>query len=184
MNQEQINFCRNEWIPALRSGQYQQTQETLREIDENGNDSYCCLGVCASLFPDVIWVDNEVETSLYSEELDDYFDEVVNRPYAVTIDHIIDRERVLLDETAKSCDVALLDVFGERAGVNAQTMSVPPTNEEYSIPVDGPSNAVIHHYIREVDLAGLNDQGWSFGQIANVIEYICNEWEEYNATAT
>lgn len=42
------DFILNEWIPALRSGEFQQTQFGLRKkID--GKFAYCCLGVACEL---------------------------------------------------------------------------------------------------------------------------------------
>jgi len=38
------DFILNEWVPALRSGKYQQGTGTLF-----ANDCYCCLGVAADL---------------------------------------------------------------------------------------------------------------------------------------
>lgn len=37
------------WIEALRSGEYQQGTNWLKST-EQGNDSYCCLGVLCELF--------------------------------------------------------------------------------------------------------------------------------------
>ena len=41
-----VNEARvQQWIDALRSGQFQQTQSTLRRIEGLNIKSYCCLGV-------------------------------------------------------------------------------------------------------------------------------------------
>lgn len=40
---------RDDWVNALRSGEYKQTTNTLRRFDEDGNPSYCCLGVLSVL---------------------------------------------------------------------------------------------------------------------------------------
>lgn len=53
MNQE----IKRQWIDALRSGEYKQTQECLRDPSIN---SYCCLGVLCDLYikgnEDADWV--------------------------------------------------------------------------------------------------------------------------------
>lgn len=38
------------WIKALRSGKYKQTRGWLKEVDDDGKDRYCCLGVLCDLF--------------------------------------------------------------------------------------------------------------------------------------
>jgi hypothetical protein len=37
------------WVKALESGKYQQTQGQLRDINEDGESSFCCLGVLCHL---------------------------------------------------------------------------------------------------------------------------------------
>ena len=37
------------WVEALRSGKFEQTRETLCQIDQEGNKSFCCLGVLCTL---------------------------------------------------------------------------------------------------------------------------------------
>ena len=44
---------------ALESGKYKQTRYRLRETDDKGNESFCCLGV----FCDLNGVDIDVETN-------------------------------------------------------------------------------------------------------------------------
>lgn len=46
MNQE----IKQKWIEALRSGKYKQGKYHLKIVDESGEESFCCLGVLASLF--------------------------------------------------------------------------------------------------------------------------------------
>lgn len=47
---EQIQHNRRGWITDLRSGNYTQANGCLVRVDDEGNRSYCCLGVpCASL---------------------------------------------------------------------------------------------------------------------------------------
>lgn len=43
------NVTKQEWIDALRSGDYDQGQGALVKIDEQGECSYCCLGVLAHI---------------------------------------------------------------------------------------------------------------------------------------
>lgn len=38
-----------QWVAALRSGEYKQGTGVLRETDESGETTYCCLGVLCEL---------------------------------------------------------------------------------------------------------------------------------------
>lgn len=41
---------KKKWLKALRSGEYQQVQNELRKIDNNGNTiGFCCLGVLCNI---------------------------------------------------------------------------------------------------------------------------------------
>lgn len=37
------------WVDALRSGEFRQTSGLLTRVDEEGNESHCCLGVACVL---------------------------------------------------------------------------------------------------------------------------------------
>ncbi len=40
---------KDRWLKALRSGQYDQCKEQLCQIDNEGNSSFCCLGVLTNI---------------------------------------------------------------------------------------------------------------------------------------
>ena len=40
---------KQQWITALRSGNYPQGRGYLRRIDDDGKEGYCCLGVLCEL---------------------------------------------------------------------------------------------------------------------------------------
>jgi hypothetical protein len=40
----------NKWVTALRSGKYRKTTGELCKVAENGNKSWCCLGVLTDLY--------------------------------------------------------------------------------------------------------------------------------------
>lgn len=52
---EFITFAREQWIPALRSGQYRRASGMLYDPDVDG---YCCLGVLCEIHPDVARTDD------------------------------------------------------------------------------------------------------------------------------
>ncbi len=56
---------KQKWVSALRSGDYQQTQERLRK-----EDGFCCLGVLCDLYikeNNVEWQHNEVDGYFYEK---------------------------------------------------------------------------------------------------------------------
>lgn len=59
-SKEAVDFIRDEWIPALRSGNYKQGCLVLRDHD----DKFCCLGVACDLL--------EVRLNLKVSSRDDY----------------------------------------------------------------------------------------------------------------
>lgn len=46
----QLTIEQQQWIDALRSGNYKQCKEHLKTEDIDGQISYCCLGVATELF--------------------------------------------------------------------------------------------------------------------------------------
>lgn len=40
---------KNKWVKALKSGNYKQGRRCLKQKDEKGNYTYCCLGVMADI---------------------------------------------------------------------------------------------------------------------------------------
>jgi hypothetical protein len=40
---------KKQWLEALRSGKYKQTDGCLRYTDQNGSHGYCCLGVLCDI---------------------------------------------------------------------------------------------------------------------------------------
>ncbi len=61
------------WVKALRSGKYRKTTGNLCKVAENGNKSWCCLGVLTDLYnkehkQDPIEIEAEDEDLPYSVE--------------------------------------------------------------------------------------------------------------------
>jgi hypothetical protein len=53
---------KKQWVEALRSGNYKQCTEQLRDGNPEEGFSYCCLGVLADLLPDAEWAwDNSID---------------------------------------------------------------------------------------------------------------------------
>ena len=67
MNIEEVQRQnRQEWVTALRSGDYKQTSGILR--DENG---YCCLGVACDLYDSTKWVKVVIDGGVEYEYMGD-----------------------------------------------------------------------------------------------------------------
>lgn len=47
---QKLTPAQEEWLQALESGKYKQGTMRLKRLDENGNPSYCCLGVACELY--------------------------------------------------------------------------------------------------------------------------------------
>jgi hypothetical protein len=52
---------KRKWITALRSGEYEQGAGNLKAKDDEGNVSFCCLGVLRDLYPTVRKARNGME---------------------------------------------------------------------------------------------------------------------------
>ena len=48
---------RNEWVKALRSGNYQQGRHALRSGKDGDQDKFCCLGVACDIFESHLQLD-------------------------------------------------------------------------------------------------------------------------------
>ena len=48
---------KEKWVKALRSGDYKQGKEYLKQFDSSGQASFCCLGVLADLADPDSWAD-------------------------------------------------------------------------------------------------------------------------------
>jgi hypothetical protein len=126
MNQE----IKQEWVTALRSGDYKQGQTRLRRRadDDMYPNGYCCLGVLCELA-----VQHEVIPAAELSETRDYYVYDKDGPDAGNGAYLPVRVR----EWAE-------------LGLSAPMVLLPGTSK--------------------ADLADLNDSGFTFSQIADVIE--------------
>lgn len=57
---------KTEWLEALRSGAYKQTDGTMKRTLKDGSTGYCCLGVlCEAVLGEHIVTETQGGTSLY-----------------------------------------------------------------------------------------------------------------------
>lgn len=141
-------------LTALRSGEYSQTRHTLCSIDKDGKSSFCCLGVATDLFLKEIgeeWVKyEEYGNAIGYADSDKYLPEPVRE-------------------------------WAEMAGSNPRFQIHLPLMTETLYRNSGDRTDYIHvdldngwdnsTYYLEMTLASLNDSGFTFEQIADVIEY-------------
>jgi len=74
--EEDMNNNAKKWLRALRSGSYKQGVGGLHSIDQEGNSTFCCLGVACNLYLNEVGDlttrnarGNDIETSVaYGEE--------------------------------------------------------------------------------------------------------------------
>ena len=99
------------WVKALRSGEYKQTQGTLKKDGEygGGDKAYCCLGVLCDVWPGGEWAslgykvtDADEDAYAWEEEVGDPLEGILdgfvtqedlielNDTYGQTFDQIAD----------------------------------------------------------------------------------------------
>lgn len=145
MNQE----VKKKWLEALRSGQYRQAQEALRvdSISPDGEgciSSFCCLGVLCDLY-----AKEQPQYARWNAEEFCYTQEEEN------FDDRLDTVTTILVE---KCETAMLPRT-VRAWADIETGEARVPKE-----VKTPSGYMTW------TLAGANDAGLTFEQIANIIE--------------
>ena len=157
------DFALNEWVPALRSGNYKQTRERLR--DENG---YCCLGVVCDIAGSK-W------SSYTIYETDEEGDEVELTGYAVLDDVYENRENLPSGITDKYGFVDANSVSVSEANVGRVPTFVKFIEEH--VPVNGTCFHYNYQGVININLAALNDAGMTFEQLANLIEEVVDTYE-------
>lgn len=141
------------WIEELRSGRREQATGALCHIDENGKQSFCCLGVVTDMYAAQIGISKEISTAHHLNFSD---------PQVRYGEH---GENAVLP-------VEMIDFLGLPHNQRNPSFDLPLTSEQIEqAEVDGMP------YI--ICLAELNDDGFTFEQIADVIQYflIDNEGE-------
>jgi hypothetical protein len=134
---------KRKWVAELRSGNHKQAVGRLTRIDEEGNKSHCCLGLLCDIVKD------ELGLAVRDDEsgIVWYNEESGVLPPVV-------QDAVGLKETS--------------AGVPTYEFSLDPTRETIFDPADefiGELKVECFH------LASLNDDGLTFDQIADIIEW-------------
>lgn len=153
-----IEFCRNEWIPALRSGRYKQIDGTLMARFAKGDVRYCCLGVAARRL-------GAVERSVFPSENHGQKCDFISLAAPHSKD---ERDNFMPHELGKK--IGLLD--GQFLPVPESFIGTCYKDEPISISYwDSDESPCIN-------LALLNDElMFTFDDIANVIELACAAWE-------
>lgn len=144
MNQNEFY---TQWLAALRSGEYQQGVATLRH-----EDTYCCLGVACDIATKNgmgRWISTEHQNSRFVDDLMD--------PRAHSEDARI--ETGILTE-------GLSGFLGMNETGSFEIRRVDEVDWEDGEPEAAGENRPLDHW-----LTALNDDGFTFGQIADLIEY-------------
>lgn len=147
-----LDWIDREWIPALESDRYDQTDAVLH--DDKG---FCCLGVACDLLPDLAW----------SKDMHDIFD-----GYQVIRDGVAENEVVELPTFVRN-----------RLGLGANWIDLPPGTSLGDIMssddigrLNTPSGSSY------VPVAKMNDMGWSFAKIAEVLRSVIAMWRAYEGS--
>lgn len=142
------------WIAALRSGDYKQAKRRLRIEHSDGSASYCCLGVLCEL---------------YRQETGEgeWLDDLVNLPAQDAADN--DESYIAHDIISNNTNALASPRFHDGAK-DKDGEVVPTAVREWaalsqSDPTYGGPNS------NDSSLADRNDEGYSFEQIADIIDY-------------
>lgn len=136
-------------LTALRSGEYSQTRHTLCSI-EDGKSSFCCLGVATDIFLKEIgeeWVKYEEWGNVIG--------------YANSDKYLPEPVREWADMTASNPKIQI------HLPLMTETLYYDSGERNDCIRADWNGNL----FYLDLSLAGLNDSGFTFEQIADVIEY-------------
>jgi hypothetical protein len=138
-----------EWTAELRSGEREQTSGYLTKIDKDGNRSFCCLGVAEDML-----CQRGLETSkIWTEENEEIPAQVAYGEQEST--------GVLTEEAAAFIGIETL--YSESNAASNPTVRLPQV-EDYHDDQEQMLPEI-------VSLAELNDSGFTFSQIADVIDY-------------
>ena len=138
------------WTEALRSGGYQQTTGTLARVDEESGEviGHCCLGVLCELA-----IKAGVKVSRVGEKRTEYVDDDTDELYEVYSNITFDDRDDLVPQVVK-----------DWAGLRTNDGSVENNHPDGSAEEEEMDSEFSD------SLAGLNDSGKTFRQIADLIE--------------
>jgi hypothetical protein len=135
---------KTQWLEALRSGQYIQGIRSLRHInnsEKNQPDKFCCLGVLCDLYAQAH--PNDLGWGPQTA--------FYNVPFLTRFDDEDEVHKSMSYLPVRVRDWAGLDNINPKVRVNLTS--------PHGVP-----------YEDETNLSKLNDDGWCFNQIADVIE--------------
>jgi len=163
---------RKEWTEELRSGKYGQCKGTLN----NGHGEFCCLGVGTDLFHEATgkgrWTSTSAfildgqdvpESACFPNEVHQYFGLIHSNP-SFTIQFVDENLHMNWNselEDSSSPEWLLSDG------------TPPPVPSGMSVCPDDLLRGPV--FVSNYSLAQLNDSGFTFEQIADIIDYFFND---------
>lgn len=147
-----MNITRiREWTTTLRSGRFQQTDGVLAKVEEDATTYHCCLGVGC----EIANVTKDVHEYEYEDDVEE------GRMNAET--HVYYGK----DPTEDLAPQEFVEWLG---------LTMPPGSPGVDLPIDIPIDHLGRRDREGVmsvswSCAGLNDQGFTFTQIADIIDY-------------
>lgn len=146
MNEEQLQWIENNWIPALTSGQYEQAKGKLRD-----NNNYCCLGVACTIREEVAWQEFKNDWTVVDTTTNE-------TSYSVVPD--------TLGEKIGLWEGVVLPVY-EGSVENGEWFDVG----SFMVKADEYENG-----LWGINLSSYNDIGFTFEQIADIIQSAVTSW--------
>src|SRR5687768_1004322 len=114
------DFALNQWVPALRSGKYNQTKAVLH--DEVG---FCCLGVACDVIG-MKWLTDADVREIYALEDDEFVDYTGDSPS--------DHYYLLSEEDNETTDTSLpIEVVSHYGFHDSESLRLPPDMQ--SLPI-------------------------------------------------
>jgi hypothetical protein len=144
-----IDWIQREWIPALESGTYTQTDAVL-----HNDKGFCCLGVACDLLPDVTW----------SASMDDIFLGYRSVRNGIFDDDVVELPKFVRHRLGLGSN--WIDLPPGTALTNLLSM-------------DDISRLNIPSGSTYVPLAKMNDTGWTFAKIADTLRTVVAMWRAY-----
>lgn len=165
----QLTENQRTWIAELRSGARNQTKSVLKRVGADGEVSFCCLGVAAELSDTCV------------QRRDEYDERVGFLPANRITDQL--GNEVSPYETLPPGEVLVWLGIAHEARVASSDITVDVPDEMRHLREQGTEDLCMRYY-RDLDpddddratltylsAASMNDDGFTFDQIADVFEY-------------
>lgn len=136
------------WVDALRSGDFNQTDGRLGRVDNEGNESFCCLGVLCELVAADGTISRSVSDKYWDE--DDYheiqFEGASGMPGESVIKTFFGEDASF--DSPRLWEVDLPESLVDKYGSEQQTIGLSDLNDSDHLSFDQIADAIENSYIK------------------------------------